>query len=128
KLPRQAAPGAVSPRARTVALASVAIAFVVGAPVLYFTRRYLDRLTQLARTDPAAATWGFKTYVLPQLVVIAAIRVVAVGWTIREGIRVRRRDLGARGAGIGLVLVGTILITVPTLIVGVMLALLWSRR
>jgi len=117
----------VTARAHTLAFASIAIALVVGAPVLYFTRRYLERLTKLASTDPAAAMSGFKTWILPQLVVIAAIGVIAGVWTIREGARVCRRSREARRAGIGLVLVGTILATVPALVVAVVLALIWSR-
>jgi hypothetical protein len=46
---------------------------------------------------------------------------------MREGIRGCRGEREARRVGIGLVLVGTILATVPTLVVAVVLALIWSR-
>src|SRR5262249_22164226 len=124
----------------------ILMAVLFGAPVLYFTRSYLDHLTELARTDRAAAISGFTTWVLPQLILIAVIGLAAGGWPIRERLRADRtrrcppsrmwvvhdpplrRGGGARRSGILFVLVGATLALFPTLSVAVLVVLLSSAR
>jgi hypothetical protein len=74
-----------SPHAKRVALGLVIAAAAIGAPVILLTRRYLDRLLRLAESDRNAAMAGFTTWVVPQLLVMAALAVVAGIWMARMG-------------------------------------------
>ena len=127
---------------RWIAVALIVAAVVVGAPILYATRNYLDRLTALAKTDPRAAIAGFRTWVLPQLVALFAIGLLGGLWCVPEGIRVCRaaryplagawmlrdtrvrRGAAERGIGVWLLIIGVGLAGVPALALGVALMLL----
>ena len=135
-----------SRRARVLSVTLGLLAVLVGSPVLYLTRRYLDDLTALAQTDRAAAISGFTIWVLPQLVLVALIGLAAGCWTIREGLRAYRagrypradmwvlhdtpvrRGADARRIGMLFVLTGATLAIVPAFVVAVLAALLWRSR
>jgi hypothetical protein len=132
-----------NPRARFVAIGSIVLGAAVGAPALYAMRAYFDRLAALAKTDAPAAIARFKTWIVPQLVVMVALSTFAGSWMIREGMRAYhaerypradmwvlhdtpiRRGSVARWIGIALIAIGTLVAVVPPLIVGVLAMLIW---
>jgi hypothetical protein len=129
------------PAARRAAIASVAVAAVAGAPLVYFTRRYLAELTTIAERDPAAALAGFRTWVLPQVLVMALVGLSAGMWLAATGLRARRTGRfpqpgawvlqdtpirhGASAERIGTVLIafGTVTAIVPLMLLVVLAAI-----
>jgi hypothetical protein len=127
--------------ARGAALAVVTVAIVVGGPVIYFTRRYLAELTELADRDPAAALAGFRTWVLPQVLLMALVGLAAGAWLVVAGLRARRtarfpqpgawvltdtpvrRGPEAERVGLVLIAAGTVMTMVPVLLLAILAAI-----
>jgi len=135
-----AARGGSNRRGLTVALWLVLAS--AGTVVVWRLSAYIESLSALARTDPAAAATLFKSRVLPAVGVIALISVIAGAVLARQGLIALRsgRLPEDDGAGVdeqgpearGARLVGTLFLTTGILMAFLPLALfgamVWALR
>jgi hypothetical protein len=63
------------------------IAAVVGSIAVWWLRSYLDDLSELARTDRAAALELFRTRGVPALLAVVAVAVASGAMLMRQGLR-----------------------------------------
>jgi hypothetical protein len=86
-------------KGQRIALLVCGIVAVAGTFGIWQLKSYLDTLTILARTDPAASIALFRTRVLPALIAVALAALVAGGLLVRHGMRLMRGQtvLGERG-------------------------------
>ena len=63
------------------------IAAVVGTIAVFWLRSYLNDLTELARTDRAAALELFRTRGVPALLVVVAVAVASGAMLMRQGLQ-----------------------------------------
>jgi hypothetical protein len=130
-------PGATHP-----ALISWILLAIAGSVVIWWLTSYLNDLTQLARTDHAAAVALFKSRVLPAFVITVAAGVAGGVLLIRQGLQVVRarefppdgmlmmrdtpRTHGRGAAAVGWLLAATgfLLAAVPLAMLGIILWLL----
>ena len=127
------------PGARRLAVIVWLIAATLGTVAVWWLSSYIESLTELGRTDRAAASALFKSRVLPALWVVALISLGAGGVLARHGLivlRTRRfppdgtrvvRDTvqqtggAARVAGILLTTAGVLMAILPVAMVLVMM-------
>jgi hypothetical protein len=122
------------PRSRRLALVVWVAGAVAGTIAVWYLSSYLETLTELGRTDRAAALVLFRSRVLPALIVVVLVAVVSGALLLRQGLQVYRTgELPAAGASlpaaraIGVVLAGTgfLLAAVPLAILSLVL---WMLR
>ena len=63
------------------------IAAVIGTIAVWWLRSYLNDLTELARTDRAAALELFRTRGVPALLVVVAVAVASGAMLMRQGLQ-----------------------------------------
>ena len=63
------------------------IAAVIGTIAVFWLRSYLNDLTELARTDRAAALELFRTRGVPALLVVVAVAVASGAMLMRQGLQ-----------------------------------------
>lgn len=138
---KQIAPA--DPGARRSAIVVWIVVATLGTIAVWRLSRYVESLTELGRSDPAAASALFKSRVLPGLWLVAAVSIVAGTVLARHGLQVIRtgefpapatrvvrdapRQSGgtARAVGWLLVTAGILMAIVPLLTVG---AMTWALR
>jgi hypothetical protein len=131
------------PKARRVAVIVWLVAATLGTAAVWWLSRYIESLTELGRTDRAAAAELFRSRVLPALWVVAVVSLGAGGVLARHGIQVLRtgrfppdggrvapdiaRQTGGatRLAGILLAAAGVMMAILP---VGMVLLVMWALR
>jgi hypothetical protein len=64
------------------------IAAVIGSIAVWWLRSYLNDLTELARTDRAAALELFRTRGVPALLVVVAVAVASGAMLMRQGLQI----------------------------------------
>jgi hypothetical protein len=123
------------PGAKRLALTIWVILALAGSVVIWWLTSYLNDLTELARTDHAAAIALFKNRVLPAFVVTVLIGVAGGVLLMRQGLQVvRTREFPPAGMpmirdtprthGRGAVIVGWLLSAIGFLLAAVPLAML----
>ena len=122
------------PRSRRLALVVWVAGAGAGTIAVWYLSSYLETLTELGRTDRAAALVLFRSRVLPALIVVVLVAVVSGALLLRQGLQIYRTgELPASGASlpaaraIGVVLAGTgfLLAAVPLAILSLVL---WMLR
>src|SRR4029453_19642168 len=78
------------PKARRLGVIIWVVAATLGTAAVWWLSRYIESLTELGRTDRAAATALFRSRVLPALWVVALISLGAGGVLARHGLLVLR--------------------------------------
>ena len=131
------------PQAKRLAVMVWLVGATVGTIAVWWLSSYIESLTELGRTDRAAAAALFKSRVLPALWVVALVSLVAGGVLARHGLLVLRagrfppdgtrviRDTpqrtggAARAAGILLTTAGVLMALLP---VAMVLLMMWAMR
>jgi hypothetical protein len=131
------------PKARRLAVIIWLVAATLGTAAVWWLSRYIESLTELGRTDRAAATALFRSRVLPALWVVALISLGAGGVLARHGLLVLRtkrfppdgsrvlRDTVQhtdRAAGIAGILLTTAGVLMAILPIGMVLLMMYAMR
>jgi hypothetical protein len=131
------------PQAKRLAVIVWLVGATVGTIAVWWLSSYIESLTELGRTDRAAAAALFKSRVLPALWVVALVSLGAGGVLARHGLLVLRsgrfpsdgtrviRDTtqrtggAARAAGILLTTAGALMALLP---IALVLLMMWATR
>jgi hypothetical protein len=131
------------PGARRLAVIIWIVAATLGTVAVWWLSSYIESLTELGRTNRAAAAELFRSRVLPALWVVALVSLGAGGVLARHGVQVfrsgrfppdgarvvrettRRTGGAARLAGILLTTAGVLMAILP---VGMVLVVMWVLR